>query len=478
MDIVVVGVLVYVIAQLVVGLVVSRRMTSEDDYLLAGRRLGFPMAMMTIFATWFGAETCIGSAGAIYEGGLSGGRADPFGYALCLLIMGLVFAMPLWRRKITTLGDVFRQRYSPKVEKLAVLIIMPTSIIWAAAQIRAFGQVLSVSSGLDARLTITFAAAVVITYTVAGGLFADAVTDFIQGIALVSGLLVLAVAVALKLGAGDGNLAEVLRPERLSIFGTGDEPFLLRIETWAVPILGSVVAQELVSRTLASRTPQTARNATLAASGVYLVVGLIPACIGLVGPAVVPDLDDPEHLLASAARELLPTALYIVFAGALISAILSTVDSALLAAAALASHNLVVPLLPSESERSKVRAARAAVVLFGLIAYTLAFQAGGVYELVEEASAFGSSGVFVVVVFALFTRYGGRFAASGSLITGSVVYIFAAHVAPKLQIHDYVSLLNYPYLLSLAAAFLVYLLVGGFERDSVLESAQEDAAPA
>lgn len=478
MDLVVVGVAAYVIVQLAVGLLVSRRMTSEDDYLLAGRRLGFPMAMMTIFATWFGAETCIGSAGAIYESGLSGGRADPFGYALCLLIMGLVFAAPLWRRKITTLGDVFRQRYSPEVEKLAVLIIMPTSIIWAAAQIRAFGQVLSVSSGLDTRWTITFAAAVVITYTVAGGLFADAVTDFIQGIALVVGLAVLGVAVAIKLGTTEGAVAAALSPDRLSILGTGGEPFMLRIETWAIPILGSVVAQELVSRTLASRTAQTARNATLVASGLYLVVGLIPACIGLFGPAVVPHLEDPEQLLPSAARELLPTVLYIIFAGALISAILSTVDSALLAAAALASHNLVIPLLPNKTERTKVRAARLAVVLFGLVAYFLAFQAGGVYELVEEASAFGSSGVFVVVAFALFTRYGGRIAAAASLVTGSAVYIFAAHVAPKIELHEHLPLVNYPYLLSLGAALVVYLAIGGLEPDRIPETTQEDAIPA
>jgi hypothetical protein len=86
------GVLVYILLQLALGFWVSRRVKTEDDYLVAGRRLGFPIVMFTVFATWFGAETCIGSAGEAYRAGLSGTTADPFGYAGCLLLMGLVYA--------------------------------------------------------------------------------------------------------------------------------------------------------------------------------------------------------------------------------------------------------------------------------------------------------------------------------------------------------------------------------------------------
>jgi Na+/proline symporter len=111
------GVLLYVVSQLAIGVAVSRRQRTEGDYLLAGRSLGYPLAIFSIFATWFGAETCIGSAGAIYEQGISGGSADPFGYALCLLLAGLVFAAPLRRRGYVTLADLYRERYSPGVER-------------------------------------------------------------------------------------------------------------------------------------------------------------------------------------------------------------------------------------------------------------------------------------------------------------------------------------------------------------------------
>lgn len=446
------GVLAYVLVQLLIGVVVSRRIKSEADYLLAGRSLGLSLSTFTVFATWFGAETVVGAAGSIYEEGLSGGAADPFGYAACLLFMGLFFAAPLWRRGLTTFADLFRQRYSAGVERLAVVLLVPTSVMWAAAQIRAFGQVISASSTFDVEIAITVAAGVVIVYTVYGGMLADAYTDLIQGIALVVGLVILFVVVLGVLG-GLAPAAAAVSPERLNILGGPDAPILPVVERWAIPICGSVLSQELVARVLAARSPEIARRATLLGGGIYLSVGLIPVFIGLVGIKLIPELDHPEQLLALLAKEYLPTFLYIAFAGALVSAILSTVDSALLAAAALTSHNLIVPLKPSLGEAARVRIARTGVVAFGLIAYVLALYAEGVYALVEEASAFGSAGVFIVALFALFTPFGGVRSATAALLVGIASWVLGAYVLE----------LELPYLTSLAAALASYVAVALFE---------------
>ncbi|HSC15383.1 MAG TPA: sodium:solute symporter, partial [Gammaproteobacteria bacterium] len=101
---VLIGIGVYLVVQFAVGMLVSRRIASEADYLVAGRRLGLALAAFSIYATWFGAETIVGAAGAIYSDGLAGGSADPFGYAACLIVLGVFIAAPLWRRQYTTLG--------------------------------------------------------------------------------------------------------------------------------------------------------------------------------------------------------------------------------------------------------------------------------------------------------------------------------------------------------------------------------------
>jgi Na+/proline symporter len=448
---VLIGIGAYLLVQLAIGMLVSRHIASETDYLLAGRRLGLPLAAFSIFATWFGAETVVGAAGSIYADGLGGGSADPFGYGLCLVVLGLVVAAPLWRRRYTTFGDLFRERYSIGVERLAVLLMVPTSVLWAAAQIRAFGQVVSASSDLDVSVAITVAAAFVVVYTVAGGLLADVVTDFVQSIAVMVGLVILLFAV----GNAHGGLTELVAlidPARMELFSTADATPLELVEAWAVPICGSLLAVEMLSRILGCKTAATARNAALTGAAIYLTVGIIPVTIGLAGPVLAPNLDEPEQLIAVLAQQHLSTFLYVLFAGALISAILSTVDSCLLAAASLVSHNLIVPLRPGLTERHKVLCARIGVVAFGVIAYVIALRADGIYELVATASAFGSAGIFIVGMFGLFSRVGGAPSAYAALTAG--VAVWAAG--------EYWLAWSTPYITAVAAALGAYLATAGF----------------
>lgn len=462
MNIVVIGILVYILLQLTIGILVSRKINNEDDYLLAGRSLGMGLATFSVFATWFGAESCIGAAGAVYTEGLAGASADPFAYTACLLLMGWLFAVPLWQRQLTTLADLFRQRYSDKVEKMAVFLIAPTGMMWAAAQIRAFGQVLSATSHWQIELTIAIASGVVIIYTMYGGLLADVVTDTVQGIALILGLLALWYAVFNL----NGDVAESINSIDLNRApaNKASHNLLDLAELWAIPICGSVIAQELVARVLGCRTPQIARRACITGGLIYLCVGLIPVSLGLLGYHLMPGLTEPEQILPVLAEKHLHTFLYIIFSGALISAILSTVDSALLGVSALFSHNLIIPLAKIQNETVKVRIARVVVMTAGLIAYWLALHAESIYDLVKDASAFGSAGLFVVAVFGLFTGFGGIISALSALTTG-----FCAWISGK-----YLIVWPYPYLISLTVAFLSYFLTAYWElrRNNHIKSSQ------
>jgi Na+/proline symporter len=166
-----------------------------------------------------------------------------------------------------------------------------------------------------------------------------------------------------------------------------------------------------------------------------------------VGPRLAPELDEPEQLVALLAERHLATFAYVLFAGALISAILSTVDSCLLAAGSLVSHNLVVPLKPSLTDRQKVATARVGVAVFGLLAYVIALYAGGIYELVATASAFGSAGIFIVGLFGLFSRLGGAPSAYAALVAGMLVWAAG----------EYWLEWSTPYIAAVAAALAAYL---------------------
>lgn len=438
------GVLAYIGAQLAIGAWVSRRIADDTDYLLAGRSLGYGLASFSIFATWFGAETCLGAAGQVYGEGLSIATTEPFAYGLCLILLGVVFAVPLWRLRLTTLADLFRTRFSPDVERVAALLMIPTSALWAAAQIRAFGHVLASASAVEVEIGIAIAAAVVIAYTAMGGLLADAITDVVQGLALMIGLAVMLALIVSRVGGAEAAITviETGQAARPPI----DASLLATLEAWSVPILGSVVAQELVVRVSATRAPEVARRSALGAGVAYVAIGSIPVALGLLGAHLLPGLEDGEQVLPRLAQEFLPTWGYVLFAGALVSAILSTVDSTLLVCSSLFSHNLVLPLRPELGERAKLRLARAGVVGFGIAATAVALLGDSVSALVHEASALGSAGILVAVVFGLFTRFGGAASALAALVGGATTYV--AGVALGLE---------HPYLTSLGVALAGYV---------------------
>lgn len=444
------GVLGYLAAQLLVGLLVSRKVKSERDYLLAGRSFGTVISSFTIFATWFGAETCMGAAGLAYTGGLASTGSEPFGYALCLVLMACVLAVPLWRRGLTTLADLFRMRFGPTVERAAILLMVPTSILWAAAQIRAFGLVLATLGGISVSLSITFAAVVVLLYTASGGLWADAVTDVLQGAVLIAGLITLCVIVLVIEAPGAWA---ALPPERLSFAGSTRTPLELA-EMFAVPALGALMAQELVQRVTAARSAEVARKATLVAAVGYLLVGLMPVALGLVAHDLLPPQEHPEQVLLSLSSRYLSFWPQLLLAGALISAMLSTVDSALLVSGSLLAHNLVFAGRTVE-ESAKLRGNRIAVLLSGLVAYGIGLVGEGVHALVQEASSFGSSGVLVIALFGLFTTFGGHASALAALGTGVVSYVLGAHWLD----------LRTPFLVSLALALAAYIAVAALRGE-------------
>lgn len=417
---------VFLLLQFGIGVWVSRRIGTEEDYLVGGRRFGYLLATTSIFATWFGAESVIGSAGQVYEHGLSLSSAEPFGYGLCLVLVGLLLAKPLWRRGLTTLADLYRTRFGVGVERLVAILLIPPSVLWAAAQIRAFGSVVALVGNINVSVGIAVAAAFVVAYTAFGGLLADAITDVVQGAVLTVGLLTTLALVVMRVGGPAEAAATLMASDRISLTLADAGPWYLTLEEWAVPMLGSLVSIEVLGRVLAARSGEVAQRSAFGAGGLYLVIGAIPAIIALLASPLVGPLSDAEQLLPTVARDLLPPLAFALFTGGLVSAILSTVDSTLLASSGLLSHNLIVPSLRAPTERTKLRVARGGVLAFGMIAFAIALSAEGVFVLVEMASSLGSAGVVVTTLFALFTTLGSARTAAATLVLGLVGYLAAS----------------------------------------------------
>lgn len=454
-----IAIVAFVLVQLCIGVWASRRVKGEADYLVAGRRLGWRVAGFSLFATWFGAESVMGASAAIAEEGLAGGRADPIGYALVLLALGLFLSVPIRRTEAVTLPHMFSLRYGVLVGRVTAVLIIPTSLIWGGAQIRALGQIVAVQSPLGIDTAIVVATACVVVYTMLGGLLGDVVTDVVQGVILLVGVLAVAVGLVVRAGGVNEALASIT-PEQLSFVGEG-ERWITRVDTFAVPLIGALIVQETISRVLGCRTPTVARKAALMGGGMYLVFGCVPVLIGLLGAHLGLDLGDREEFVPRVAAEVLHPVMFVVFVGAMIAVILSSVDSAMLAVGAIAAHDVLPMVRKQSSDRARLLAARVAVAVAGVAAGGIALASSSIYELVLFGDSLGTAGVAVVGLMALFTRYGGRWAAIATLSLAWVASI----------VFEYVWSLPAPFLGSLGVAAVTYLVVGAFERGRAIEPA-------
>jgi Na+/proline symporter len=385
-----------------------------------------------------------------------------------VILVGILFAARLWNRGLTTFADLFRLRYSAFVERLVVIVLLPGSVFWAGAQVRAFGQVLASTNSISLTSAITLAAVLVAAYAVVGGLLADAVTDFLQGLVLIIGLLVLAGAVAAASGGAGAAIAH-LPAGSLDLFAPkGEQSGLDKIEQVAVALGGSMVAVELISRFLGARSATVARNGTLAGGVMYLALGTLPVFLGLAArqaaasdPSLSAQLGSSEQLVAVMSVRYLPQWAFIIFAGAIVSAILSVVHAALHAPAAQISHNLVERTSSVRlSERGRLWAVRLTVMALSGVAYVLALSFDRIKELVELASAFGSAGVIVTTLFALFTRIGGPMSAAASILSGLVVWSAGRFVLEWPA----------PYMTALAVSAAAYLAVAALDRSARAQS--------
>lgn len=451
MNFLAVSIVLYMALQFAIGAWVARRIHNEADYLVAGRSLGMTLATFSLFATWFGAETVMGSSAAVAEQGLAGSRADPFGYTICLVLMAVLLAYRMRAAGFLTLGDFFRKRYNHRVELLAVAIYIPSSVFWSSAQLLAFGIILNLVTGLPIVHSVIGAGVIVIGYTMLGGLLGDVYTDFLQGLILITGLIILLAAVFMRAGGIEAGFS-LIESSQLS-FVAPDESLWSRLDTWMIPILGSLVSQEALSRVFATRSPEIARRSSFAAAGLYLVIGLVPVLIALIGSHFDQALDHRDQFLPQLARELLPTGVYIIFIGALLSAILSTIDSTMLSVSSLISHNIISPVFPRWTERQKLLSARLCVIVSGVVAVLLALSGDNIYSLVENASSFGSAGIFATVMIGLYFSAGKIKAATATLLTGIVTT----------GLFKFIWTVEAPYLCSVACSVAAYVIMSVFE---------------
>ena len=202
-------VVLYVILTLAVGFWASRWIKTTDDFTLAGRSLPALVVGVTIFATWFGPELIMGVPTLFLRDGVKGIITDQFGIFVCLCLVGFFYARQLYRLRIVTINDFFRLRFSDSMETVTSLINVCTYFSWIAAQFLALTLLFNSILGLPVTWGIIVGGSIVLIYTYIGGMWAVSITDLIQTVMIVGGLLFVMFQLLAKT---DGVLSVLVNP--------------------------------------------------------------------------------------------------------------------------------------------------------------------------------------------------------------------------------------------------------------------------
>ena len=432
-------IVVYLLISIAIGLYAARRVHNTADYAVAGRSLPLAVVIATTFATWFGSETVLGVPAKFVQNGIGSVVEDPFGASMCLVFVGLFFAYKLYQRNLITIGDYYRQRFGRGVEVFCSLVIMVSYLGWVAAQITALGLVFNLITQGTVSIAqgMVIGTLIVLVYTLYGGMWSVAMTDFIQMIVIALGLIVIAWYAAGLAGGADKVLDYAVKNGKLQFFPTGGFKEWLFFSAAAMTMmLGSIPQQDVFARVMSSKDAKTAVRGPVIGGILYFLFALIPMFVVMAAVIIMPEVtatllkDDPQKVLPTLVMQKMPLLLQIAFFGALLSAIMSTASATLLAPSTTFVENILRNIKPGMSDAATLKAMRISVVVFtaAVLTYAINMQGTPIYDLVSGAYQITLVGAFVPLVFGLYWYRATTQGAVLSIVLGIVTWLVFTYV--------------------------------------------------
>jgi len=403
--------------------------------------------------------------------GFGGIVADPFGSSLCLILVGLFFARHLYNRRMLTIGDFFREKYGRTVEVLVTLCIVVSYLGWVAAQIKALGLVFNVVS--EGAITQTggmlIGAGSVLIYTLFGGMWAVAITDFIQMIIIVVGMLYIGGEMTAQTG-GIGVVIE--RASAAGKFNFWPEMNLASILGFVAALctmmLGSIPQQDVFQRITSSKNVNIAVQAALLGGVLYFIFAFVPLYLAYSATIINPGLvnqyldTDPQMILPKLIMNHAPLIAQVMFFGALLSAIKSCASATLLAPSVTFAENIVRGFFKHLSDQDLLKIMRITVLCFTVVVTFFAINSQlSIFKMVESAYKVTLVAAFVPLAFGVYWSRANSLGGLLSVVFGLTMWISCEILAPNAIMP--------PQLAGLCAS-IVGMLIGGLVPKGLLKA--------
>lgn len=421
-------VIAYWVISVAIGLAATLKVKNATDFAAAGHSLPMYVVTATVFATWFGAEAVLGAPATFLNEGLSGVVADPFGSSLCLVLVGLFFAKPLYQKKFLTIGDFYREKYGRTVEILITLCIAGSYLGWVSAQIKALGLVFNVASegNISQNTGMMIGAGSVLIYTLFGGMWAVAITDFLQMIIVVVGLFFIGHEIS---GLTGGVMPVIEHANQAGLFNFFPEANAVAIigfiSALCTMMLGSIPQQDVFQRVTSSRSAQVAQNAAILGGVLYFMFAFLPMFLAYSATLIDSQMvktnmaEDPQLILPQLILKHTPLFAQVMFFGALLSAIKSCASATLLAPSVSVSENIIKGTFKHLNPGQMLVVMRLTVLAFTVMVTILAMHSElSIFKMVENAYKVTLVAAFIPLAFGIYWKKANRLGGLLSILFG------------------------------------------------------------
>jgi sodium/proline symporter len=359
--------IVYNVVMIAVGLLANRLAKDDNDYFIGGRQLGPWVAALSASASSSSVWTLIGVSGFAYAFGLAAIWLLPAcvgGFAFNWYVLAPGLRRIAHERRAVTVTELLAgppgtaRRF--EVIMVASLIVLLSLLTYVAAQFQGAGHAFAETFDMSFPSALLLGASIVIFYTLMGGFWAASLTDTVQGMIMMFAAIALPVAAVSEVGLA--NLFASLVPEGVGVWAAATKGLApVAAIGFVLGLLGIGLGYpgqpHVVNRFMALRDADGVVAARRIAMGwaVVIYVGMIS--LGWAVKILLPGLDNPEDAFMLGTERLLSPVFAGIMVAAVLSAIMSTVDSQLLVAASTVSYDL----LGNAGERSEPNPAIALV---------------------------------------------------------------------------------------------------------------------
>jgi sodium/proline symporter len=421
--------IVYAGIMLWIGYIVSRSTHSPTDFFLANRSLKAWVTAVSSTASSESAWAVLGTVGLAYKDGLSALWFFPgclLGYGLNWFFVAERLRKYSREKKIITIPDYLETHFTDNthlIRIISVIIIFACMMAYIAAQFLAIGKTFDAIFDIPHLVSIPIGGTIIIIYTMMGGFRAVAWTDFIQGLIMVVGLVVLSLAAVIELG-GFSVIAQKVNeaaPTALTLMGGKTIPVFLGSMVGLLGIgLGYPGQPHVITRYMAAKDSKTIKKGMWIAFGWGTLMYSSAILLGICGQVLFPSLADAEHLFPIAAENLLPVFFTAIVLTGVLAAIMSTVSSQIIVAASAIAHDIYNKVIHVSLTSSQIiKISRLTIFVIGLGAMLVALMDTRVifWFVLFAWSGLGAS-FGPVILFTLYSKKVTRNGAIGGILTG------------------------------------------------------------